>query len=39
MEKVKITFENMFAGLLLRFGKVNKVDLEIIQNDIITASF
>ena len=34
MEKVKITFENMFAGLLLRFGKVNRIDLEIIQNDI-----
>ena len=34
MQKVKITFENMLAGLLLRFGKVNMTDLIVVQNDL-----
>ncbi len=34
VNKNKITFENMLAGLLLRFGKVNMVDLRVVQNDL-----
>ena len=34
MEKVKVSFENMLAGLLLRFGKVSMTDLKIVQDDL-----
>ena len=34
MKKNKITFENMLAGLLVRFGKVNMIDLRVVQNDL-----
>ena len=34
MEKVKVSFENMLAGLLLRFGKVSMIDLKIVQDDL-----
>lgn len=34
MGKVKVSFENMLAGLLLRFGKVSMTDLKVIQDDL-----
>ena len=34
MKKNKITFENMLAGLLVIFGKVNMIDLKVVQNDL-----
>ena len=34
MEKVKVSFENILAGLLLRFGKANVTDIKVIQDDL-----
>lgn len=34
MGKVKVSFENMLAGLLLRFGKVSMTDLKVVQDDL-----
>lgn len=36
MEKVKVSFENILAGLLLRFGKANVTDIKIIQDDLFS---
>ena len=32
MEKVKVSFENILAGLMLRFGKANVTDIKVIQD-------
>ena len=34
MEKVKVSFENLLAGLLVRFGKGNVTDIKVIQDDL-----
>jgi hypothetical protein len=34
MEKVKVTFENLLAGLLVRFGKANVTDIKVLQDDL-----
>lgn len=34
MEKVKVSFENILAGLILRFGKANVTDIKVIQDDL-----
>ena len=32
MEKVKVSFENILAGLIVRFGKANVTDIKVIQD-------
>lgn len=34
MKKVIVTFENILAGLLLRFGKASLIDIKVIQDDL-----
>ena len=34
MERIKVTFENLLAGLLVRFGKANVTDIKVIQDDL-----
>lgn len=34
MEKVKVSFENILAGLILRFGKANVTDIKVVQDDL-----
>ena len=34
MEKVKVSFENILASLLVRFGKANVTDIKVIQDDL-----
>ena len=34
MESVKVSFENILSGLLLRFGKANLIDVKVVQDDL-----
>ena len=34
MEKLKVSFENILAGLILRFGKANVTDIKVVQDDL-----
>lgn len=34
MEKVKVSFENILAGLIVRFGKANVTDIKVVQDDL-----
>ena len=34
MEKVKVSFENILASLIVRFGKANVTDIKVIQDDL-----
>ena len=36
MEKVKVSFENILAGLIVRFGKANVTDIKVIQDDLFS---
>lgn len=35
MEKVKVSFENILAALILRFGKANVTDIKVVQDDLL----
>lgn len=34
MKKVNVSFENLLAGLILRFGKASSIDLKVVQDDL-----
>ena len=34
MKKLDVSFENLLAGLILRFGKANEIDIKVVQKDL-----